>query len=231
MQDPTTGSPSILIACDVEGTFTTGATWEGLRDYLLQHGGRGRYRRFFWRHLPGVLAYRLGLGDRAAFKEKWLYGILMLYAGMTEQEFAAAAEYTAIHSFWERRRHAVAGALQAHLADGSYVVLASGVFQPILDALVAHAAREGLTGLQGLGTPVEVVEGRLTGRTAIPFSVGAAKVERLQAWAGERPLAVAYGDTAADIPLLEASRWPVAVAPDAALRALASERGWEILDA
>jgi len=40
---------------------------------------------------------------------------------------------------------------------------------------------------------------------------------------------VAYGDTWMDIPLLEHAEHAVAVYPDAKLRSLALERGWEIL--
>jgi phosphoserine phosphatase len=228
MQDST--SSPFLVACDVEGTLTTGTTWDGLRGYLVEHGRRAGFRRFVRRQLPALLLYRLGLGDRRAFKEKWLYGLLNLYAGATEEEFAAAAEYTAARALWPGRRHDVVAALQAHHAAGASIVLASGVFQPVLDALVAHAAREGIDGLQALGTPLEVVDGRLTGRTAAPFNVGAIKAERLQQWAGGRPLAAAYGDTGADLPMLRLSRHPVAVAPDPPLRAIAQQHGWQILD-
>jgi len=39
---------------------------------------------------------------------------------------------------------------------------------------------------------------------------------------------VAYGDTSADIPMLEMADHPVAVYPDEALKAVAQERSWEI---
>jgi phosphoserine phosphatase len=39
----------------------------------------------------------------------------------------------------------------------------------------------------------------------------------------------AYGDTLMDVPLLEHADHPVAVYPDANLRVLAQERGWEIM--
>ncbi|MEA2576130.1 MAG: hypothetical protein QOH93_3428, partial [Chloroflexia bacterium] len=39
----------------------------------------------------------------------------------------------------------------------------------------------------------------------------------------------AYGDTAADIPFLEAFGHPHAVDPDAALEAEAKKRGWQIV--
>ena len=40
---------------------------------------------------------------------------------------------------------------------------------------------------------------------------------------------VAYGDTILDVPLLEHADHPVAVYPDAKLKAVAVERGWEIM--
>jgi phosphoserine phosphatase len=39
----------------------------------------------------------------------------------------------------------------------------------------------------------------------------------------------AYGDTEQDIPLLEHAEHPVAVYPDEKLKAVALQRGWEIL--
>ena len=39
-----------------------------------------------------------------------------------------------------------------------------------------------------------------------------------------------YSDSPNDLPLLEKAQVPVATNPDPALRALAQERGWRILD-
>jgi phosphoserine phosphatase len=39
----------------------------------------------------------------------------------------------------------------------------------------------------------------------------------------------AYGDTVLDVPLLEHADHPVAVYPDTKLKAIALERGWEII--
>ena len=39
-----------------------------------------------------------------------------------------------------------------------------------------------------------------------------------------------YSDSRNDLPLLEKAQHPVATNPDDALRAIASERGWPVLD-
>ena len=62
------------------------------------------------------------------------------------------------------------------------------------------------------------------------------KVDRVQAWLAARQLdwhsveTVFYSDSINDLPLLEKVTHPVATNPDAALRAIASERQWRILE-
>jgi phosphoserine phosphatase len=218
-----------LVASDVEGTLTTAASWEALRDHLRQEGRERAFRRYFLRRLPSLLAYRWGIGDRQAFKDSWVRGILALFAGQTVEEFGSAAGHAAGH-LWSARRPAVLQALLAHHDAGATIVLASGVFQPILDAFAGLAAASGLERVRALGTPLEIVAGRLTGRAALPLSVGALKAHRLQELAGPARFAAAYGDTAADLPMLRLSQRPVAVTPDDVLRAAATAAGWPIIE-
>lgn len=62
------------------------------------------------------------------------------------------------------------------------------------------------------------------------------KVARVQAWLAQRQLrwdqleTTFYSDSSNDLPLLEQATHPVATNPDDALRALALQRGWRILD-
>jgi phosphoserine phosphatase len=62
------------------------------------------------------------------------------------------------------------------------------------------------------------------------------KVHKLQHWLAVRRLGwdgihlTFYSDSINDLPLLEKAQEPVATNPDAALRALAADRGWRILD-
>ncbi|MDR3451232.1 MAG: HAD-IB family hydrolase [Rhodoferax sp.] len=67
-------------------------------------------------------------------------------------------------------------------------------------------------------------------------SFRAGKVTRMEQWLAARQLGWAdvdstfYSDSINDLPLMEKVRHPIATNPDARLRALASERGWRILD-
>jgi len=55
------------------------------------------------------------------------------------------------------------------------------------------------------------------------------KIEQVLSRLGVKRVDVAYGDTVMDIPLLEHADYPVAVYPDKKLKAVALERGWEII--
>ena len=84
-----------------------------------------------------------------------------------------------------------------------------------------------------LATECEMQDGRYTGRlTDVPcFQEG--KVTRIERWLQENDQslddAYFYSDSRNDLPLLERVSHPVAVDPDPTLRAIAEQRGWEII--
>ena len=63
---------------------------------------------------------------------------------------------------------------------------------------------------------------------AEPIAHGQDKADKIRKSLGVERIDVAYGDTSADIPMLEMAEHPVAVYPDDRLKAVALERGWEI---
>ncbi len=75
--------------------------------------------------------------------------------------------------------------------------------------------------------------GRFTGEVAGTPCFQEGKVTRLQAWLAEKGLDLGgswfYSDSHNDLPLLERVDNPVAVDPDARLRALAEARGWPVI--
>ena len=83
---------------------------------------------------------------------------------------------------------------------------------------------------------VRDAQGEFTGEIAGTPSFREGKVARVQAWLAARQLdwhsveTVFYSDSINDLPLLEKVTHPVATNPDAALRAIASERQWRILE-
>lgn len=73
-------------------------------------------------------------------------------------------------------------------------------------------------------------EGRYTGQLEL-YAYGPGKAEAMREMAEREGFdlesSFAYSDSITDLPMLEAVGHPVVVNPDAALRAIAAERGWE----
>jgi hypothetical protein len=85
----------------------------------------------------------------------------------------------------------------------------------------------------GLGSRSEIVDGRYTGRPAGPFNYREGKVLAMREVAERERIALehsyAYSDSESDLPMLRAVRHAVVVNPDAALRRIAAEEGWEVI--
>jgi phosphoserine phosphatase len=145
-------------------------------------------------------------------------------------DLARVAEEIVEQVLWPGRRTTVIAELEAAAAGGARVAIASGTYQPVLDRFVARMAAGPAGPIEALGTPLEVAAGRTTGRLAARIGTGRLKMERVLAWSGGAPVAAAYGDSLADVPLLELAALPVAVVPDDELRPLALARAWRILD-
>jgi phosphoserine phosphatase len=118
---------------------------------------------------------------------------------------------------------------QLHLDAGQRVWLVTAA-PAELASLIAR--RLGLTG--ALGTVAESVDGVYTGRLVGEPLHGPAKAEAIVALAEREGLELdrcaAYSDSYNDVPMLSLVGHPVAVNPDADLKRVAREKGWEIRD-
>jgi HAD superfamily hydrolase (TIGR01490 family) len=118
--------------------------------------------------------------------------------------------------------------VEEHHARGESVYIVSATLQEIVDAIAADLGFDG-----ALGTICEVKDGRYTGRPVRSLHAEAkAQVVREVAQEQGFDLAecTAYSDSRTDLPFLEAVGHPVAVNPDRALRRVAMERGWPVLE-
>ncbi len=229
---PSTDLPAAwpFVVADLEGTCTAGETWRGVGRWLSANGRRGRYRRFLLPRLAALPLVRLGLVSRQAFRDRWIRDLARLLDDLSGEDLARVAEEVVEQTLWPGRRAGVIAELEGAAAGGARVAVASGTYQPVLDAFVARLAGGPAGPVAGLGTPLEMMDGRTTGRLAGRIGTGRRKADRVRAWAGGTSLAAAYGDSLADVPLLELAAVPVAVVPDTDLRSLAVARGWRILD-
>ena len=116
----------------------------------------------------------------------------------------------------------------AHQDAGRPVYICTAASQEMAEMLAHVLSFDG-----ALGARSEVVDGHYTGRSAGPFTYreGKAAAMRELAAAADIDLAAsyAYSDSGSDLPMLRVVGHPVAVNPDAELRRVAREEGWEIM--
>jgi HAD superfamily phosphoserine phosphatase-like hydrolase len=212
-----------VVASDLEGTLTAGSTWRGVGRYLSESGSLGAYRRFLYPRLPLVWLAQRGWIDVQAFRERWMRDLTRLLRGWTEARIDEMAAWVLEHELWPERREAVIAELEAARDEGARLILASGTYQPVLRVFAERI------GAEALGTELAYVDGRATGRFAGMIGTGEEKAARLAATLGGATLEAAYGDSAADIPMLESAAAAVAVHPEPDLERVARARGWRIL--
>jgi phosphoserine phosphatase len=219
-----------IIVSDMDGTLTTAETWRGVHQWIRANYPSAAASRFIAVRLPLVFLARSGIINKERFRARWLEDQTKLLRGITQEQLAVMGEWVVEHLLWPARRVEAVTAVQAAHATAratdpaTELVLATGGYQPIA---AAFAKRLGAT--IALGTPFEVIDGVATGKLAAPTQSGEEKARAAQACAAGGRILAAFGDTAADIPLLKLAERAVAVAPDSALALEAARAGWERL--
>jgi HAD superfamily hydrolase (TIGR01490 family) len=115
-----------------------------------------------------------------------------------------------------------------HQEAGRRVYIVTAALQEMADLLARVLVFDG-----GVGSRLEVVDGRYTGRPAGPFNYREGKVASMQLLAERENLdlsrSYAYSDSESDLPMLRAVGNPVVVNPDQELTRIARSEGWEIV--
>ena len=119
--------------------------------------------------------------------------------------------------------------MDAHRREGREIVIVSISPEEVVRPLAGYLGVDHV-----IATRSAVDEdGRYAGRIAF-YATGEAKAEAVRSLARQWDLDLercfGYSDSSTDLPMLEAVGRPVAVNPDRALRAVATERGWPVVE-
>lgn len=192
-----------------------------LRRRLLPGWRYGAYLAGFILRAPYL--YCLDRIDRSAFNRAFY----RQYRGLDAEESRALAEACAAEVYLPALYPAARRAVEEHRARGEPVILVSGTLDFLLEPVVRMLGATAVLGAR-LGTSGR----RFTGELQGPPVAGAEKRRLIQEQAAKRGLdlacSFAYGDSVADLPMLEAVGRPVAVNPSAGLRRIAQARRWEV---
>ena len=116
-----------------------------------------------------------------------------------------------------------------HQDDGCKILIASAT-----NELIVKPIAKRLEIADYLGTKVEFIDNKCTGKYLPPSALGEGKLKLVADWAKIKgfnlELATFYSDSINDLPLLEKVNYPIAVNPDPKLEKISITRGWKILD-
>ncbi|MRH87135.1 HAD-IB family hydrolase [Nocardia sp. SYP-A9097] len=212
---------------DVDNTMVQGAS--------IVHFARGlAARKYFktsdlvdiaWKQVKFRVTGKENSADMSSGKERALEFI----AGRPTAELAALGEEIYDEIIADKIWPGTRALAQMHLDAGQQVWLVTAT--PVELAQVI-AKRLGLTG--ALGTVAESHDGVFTGRLVGDILHGLGKAHAVRTLAIREGLnlkrCTAYSDSHNDVPMLSLVGTAVAINPDADLREVAKNRGWEIRD-
>ncbi len=223
----TPADPTAAAFFDVDNTMMQGAS--------IFHMARGLHRREFFTTKDILSAawkqayFRVVGVEDPDHVAKARASALSFIAGHTVEELQGLSEEIFEEAMAQRIWPGTRALAQLHLEEGQRVWLVTAA--PIEIAQVI-ARRLGLTG--ALGTVAEHENGVYTGRLVGDMLHGPAKGEAIKALAALEGLDLercsAYSDSFNDLTMLSLVGHPVAVNPDARLRAYAKHQGWRIRD-
>jgi HAD superfamily hydrolase (TIGR01490 family) len=216
---------------DFDGTLYDGHIW---KDVVRHNWAAKRDRRwiaiYVVRNMVPYPLYKLGLLSQNSFYRTWGETMSWMLRGWTKDEGLALFEQLNDARIMPNMRADVLERMRQHQDQGHLMALVSGTFAPWLETIAQR-----LDVPHAIGTPMEVRNGRFTGRTIRPLCQGAGKPVRIKAYLAEHDLDVdwaasfAYGDSGPDLELLTQVGHPVAVYPDEVLSVHAQAEGWPVI--
>jgi len=211
----------MIVVSDMMGTLTTGSPFLGVVDWVKHNQSKWQANLTMASIMPAYLLAKNGIIDWQEWGQKLMVDSLSYIRNVDEEKLRQVSEWVVEHDFWKKRREDVIARLVKHREEGAQVHIASSVFEPFIAPFAKYI------GAQVIGTPVEIVDGRV--RMVGELVADEKKIAQVLSRLAVNRVDVAYGDTVMDIPLLEHADHPVAVYPDKTLKAVALERGWEII--
>lgn len=213
------------VAVDFEGTLSNSQLYKGFLIYLQTHGRSSLARNFLLKRLHYYPIIKLELPAARRVKEQTMRDLLRIWTGVPRETFQSVIDWSVDNILIPNMRKSVLAELNAHVADGKRVVIASGMPEPFLKRVL-----EGLPGIEAIGTPIIYKDDVFTGEVDGPFNVQKHKVATLKPFLQAGKLAAAYGDTGEDIEMLNIAHDAVAVDPDKKLRTAATKFNWRVIE-
>ncbi|MEK6222144.1 MAG: HAD-IB family hydrolase [Chloroflexota bacterium] len=220
----------IVALFDCDGTIFSAGFGRGLIKYTAANGGEWRVRGLYAALLLPYIIRKTKLITSESFLRSLMARLAWLIKGWDEEQVRIAFEWVVHEYLRPTQQEDVVARLRDHQAKDHKVLLVSAQFIPALILYGTFLAIDGV-----IGTQIELVDGRYTGRIIPPMITTKQKAVAAQEYFASRAIEVdwaesfAYADSITDSDLLNLVGTPIAVYPDAKLHMLAQRKNWEIL--
>ncbi len=194
----------------------------------------------------GRAAYRAGMLSRRQLARDAWENVLFRLKGSTDERTDAlkkrigeALAGTRVRDLQRLAPSVLAGVLPRlypqmleiayeHQDAGRPIFICTAASQEIAELMAIVLTFDG-----AIGSVSEVLDGEYTGREGGPFTYREGKAQAIRELAAREDIdlaaSYAYTDSESDLPMLRLVGHPVAVNPDAELRRIAREEGWDVL--
>ena len=222
---------SIVAIFDLDGTLSQGRIWEGFLKYYLKHKKKRAWILVFWAtHSALWLLSKCKLINKENCRAKWTEDLAGVFKGASTEEVLEVFHWVANNYVFDSWRSDVVEILDQHKQRGHIVVIVSAAYGGLLRLVGKRLEVPNV-----IGTELEVLNGKHTGKVVEPLCFGENKAKLFQEFINrtelqiDSPSSFAYADSIFDAPLLRLVGNPVATYPDKELRRLAEHNGWRIL--
>lgn len=213
---------------DFDGTVYEKETFSLLMNQLQAHPVYHKhYNKFLFSILPVFILRKIKLYPELRMKSFMMKKYLDVFKGLSEEDIIAF--YTEIaHDMKEDFNKDVIARMQEHKNNNVHIMLVSGAFTPLLDAVLVDLPIDEI-----IGTIIPFKDGLYDPEGEIQHIQAKRKNEKIFEALDNKQIdwknSYAYGDTFSDVSVLELVGNPVAVDPDKKLHAIAKKRKWEII--
>jgi len=222
---------STMALFDLDGTLCSGRLWEGFLKYYVVHRKKRAWILAFWvEHMPLWWLRKCRLISEEKFRSKWIEDLSRMFKEASREEMLHFFQWVNDNYILRSFRRDIVGTLNQHKQSGRLVIIVSATFNGLLEIVGQEL---GIATV--IGTRLEVIDDRYTGKIVKPACFGRNKVRLVEEFISQNGLEIdlsssfAYADSVSDIPLLKLVGNPVATYPDGKLRQFAKDSNWQIL--
>lgn len=213
---------------DFDGTIYKHETYTLMMDHAKHHPiYREKYKSFYYSIIPPYLGYKVRLYPEAKMKLDLTQKYLNIFEGQPIQEVESYFAEIAKKMNGDFNR-LVLERVKQHHENGDYIMVVSGAFQTLLETVLADLPIDHI-----IGTAIPIENNYVNPKITIDHVQAERKSELILETLKDKVIdwknSYAYGDSTADLPVLEMVGNPVAVCPDVKLQDIANRKDWTII--